>query len=173
MDTSNEVFTLADLSSVWVDIRVYQKDLHHVHAGQLVRISPGGSLDRAEGIISFVAPIVDEKTRTALARVVLPNPDGKWRPGLFVSAEIAIETESAVPVVPKSAIQRIGEEPVVFVDAADGLRSVPVSLGRSNASHVEVLSGLAAGQRYVTEGAFELKAMITTSGLDAHAGHGH
>ncbi len=173
VDPSNEVFTLADLSSVWVDIRVYQKDLHHVHTGQLVRITPSGSLDRAEGTIFFLAPIVDEKTRTALARVVLPNPDGEWRPGLFVSAEIAIETESTVPVVPKSAIQRIGQEPVVFVDAADGLRAVPVLLGRSNASHVEVLSGLAAGQRYVTEGAFELKAMITTSGLDAHAGHGH
>jgi cobalt-zinc-cadmium efflux system membrane fusion protein len=67
----------------------------------------------------------------------------------------------------------MGEEPVVFVDATEGFKPMPVSLGRGNASHVEVLSGLVAGQRYVTQGAFELKAKIVTSGLDAHAGHGH
>ncbi len=166
-------FTIADLSSVWVDIAVYQKDLAYVQKGMNVRISAGAGMPSADGVIAYVSPVVDEKTRTAMARVVLPNSSGEWRPGLFVSTEIAIEEESASVVVPKSAIQRIGEESVVFLDTIEGLEPVPVSLGRSNASHVEVLSGLAAGQRYVAQGGFELKAKITTSGLGAHAGHGH
>jgi cobalt-zinc-cadmium efflux system membrane fusion protein len=138
-----------------------------------VAISAGAGMPHAQGTITYMAPVVDEKTRTALARVVLPNPDGRLRPGLFVSAEIAIGQESAAVVIPKSAVQRMDEESVVFLDKAEGFTPALVSLGRSNQSHVEVLSGLAAGQRYVTKGAFELKAKIVTSGLDAHAGHGH
>jgi cobalt-zinc-cadmium efflux system membrane fusion protein len=127
----------------------------------------------AQGTIAYVAPVVDEKTRTALARVVLPNPDGQLRPGLFVNAEISVGQESASVVIPKSAVQRMGEKTVVFLDTPDGFKPAPVSLGRSNEARVEVLSGLVAGQRYVTQGAFELKAKIVTSGLGAHAGHGH
>ncbi len=173
VDSKSEVFTLADLSSVWVDISVYQKDLAHVRKGMGVTISAGAGMPHAQGTITYMAPVVDQKTRTALARVVLPNPDGRLRPGLFVSAEIALGQESAAVVIPKSAVQRMDEEPVVFLDEAEGFTPALVSLGRSNQSHVEILSGLAAGQRYVTQGAFELKAKIVTSGLDAHAGHGH
>ncbi len=171
-DDSN-AFTIADLNTVWVDINVYQKDLPHVRKGAAVRISAGRGTTGTEGVISFVAPTVDEKTRTALARVILPNPQGTWRPGLFVSAELSIGEESTSVVVPKTAVQRIGEEPVVFVDANEVLRPVRVSLGRGDTTRVEVLSGLTPNERYVVEGAFELKAKIVTSGLGAHAGHGH
>jgi len=166
-------FTVADLSSVWVGIAVYQKDLTYVRKGMRVTVSAGGGSPSMEGEVAYVAPIVDEKTRTALARVVLPNPDGKIRPGLFVSAEIAIGQDVASVVVAKSAIQRMGEESVVFLDTSEGFKPTPVSLGRSNEARIEVLSGLTAGQQYVTRGAFELKAKIVTSGLGAHAGHGH
>ena len=166
-------FTIADLSSVWVDIAVYQKDLGYVREGMNVEVSAGAGMPHAQGTISYVAPVMDEETRTALARVVLPNPDGELRPGLFVSAELSVGQESTAVVIPKSAVQRIDEETVVFLDTDEGFASTVVSLGQSNDSMVEVLSGLAAGQRYVTDGAFELKAKITTSGLDAHAGHGH
>jgi len=166
-------FTVADLSSVWVSIAVYQKDLTYVRKGMRVTVSAGGGSPSMEGEVAYVAPIVDEKTRTALARVVLPNPDGKIRPGLFVSAEIAIGQDVASVVVAKSAIQRMGEESVVFLDTSEGFKPTPVSLGRSNEARIEVLSGLTAGQQYVTRGAFELKAKIVTSGLGAHAGHGH
>jgi multidrug efflux pump subunit AcrA (membrane-fusion protein) len=171
-DDSN-AFTIADLTSVWVDISVYQKDLSHVRKGQLIRITTPGQMTSAEGKISFVAPTIDAKTRTALARVVLPNPQGTWRPGLFVTAELSIGQESTSVVVPKTAVQQIGETPVIFVDTDDALRPVRVSLGRGDTTRVEVLSGLMPDQRYVVEGAFELKAKIVTSGLGAHAGHGH
>ena len=166
-------FTVADLSSVWVNIAVYQKDLTYVKKGVTVTVSAAGGMFSVEGTVAYVAPVVDERTRTALARVVLPNPDGKIRPGLFVNAQIAIGQEVASVVIPKLAVQRMGEQPVVFLDTSDGFKPAPVSLGRSNESRIEILSGLAAGQRYVTQGAFELKAKIVTSGLGAHAGHGH
>jgi len=166
-------FTVADLSSVWVDIAVYQKDLPYISKGMNVTVSAGTDILVSDGTIAYMAPVVDQQTRTALARVVLPNTDGNWRPGLFVNAEVAIGAQNASVVVPKSAIQRMGEGPVVFLDTDDGFKAVPVVLGRSNARRVEVLAGLAPGWRYVVEGAFELKAKIVTSGLGAHAGHGH
>lgn len=67
----------------------------------------------------------------------------------------------------------MGGQAVVFVDEGDELRAAAVSLGRRDATRVEILSGLSPGQRVVVEGAFELKAKIVTSGLGAHAGHGH
>ncbi len=166
-------FTVADLTSVWVNIAVYQKELPYVRKGMGVTISAGAGMPDAQGTIAYVAPIIDEKTRTALARAVLPNTDGRLRPGLFVTAEIAVGHENATVVIPKSAVQRLGKETVVFLDTSEGFKSQPVSLGRSAESRVEVVAGLAIGQRYVTQGAFELKAKIVTSGLDAHAGHGH
>ena len=170
---SSGAFTVADLSSVWVNIAVYQKDLANVKKGMSVTISTGAGMPSVEGTVAYVAPVVDEKTRTTLARVVLPNPDGEMRPGLFVTAHLAIGHDIASVVVLKSAVQRLGEQSVVFLDTSDGFKPVPVSLGRSNESRIEILSGLTAGQPYVTQGAFELKAKIITSGLGAHAGHGH
>ena len=155
------------------DIAVYQKDLPHVRKDMRVTISADKDTPGADGEIAYVSPVVDHKTRTAMARVVLPSPDGEWRPGLFVSAEISVGRESSAVVVPRSAVQRMGEQAVVFLDAAEGLKPVPVTLGRSNESGIEVLSGLVPGERYVSRGGFELKAKIVTSGLGAHAGHGH
>ena len=166
-------FTVADLSSVWVDISVYQKDLPYVRKGDVVHISAGKGAIAAKGVISFLGPTIDETTRTALARVVLPNPDGRWRPGLFVTAELSEGGGTAQIVVPKAAVQQIEGESVLFVEEHDGFKAVPVSLGRSDRNGVEVLSGLKSGQRYVVNGGFELKAKIVTSGMDAHAGHGH
>ena len=168
-----DVFTVANLASVWVDLDVYQKDLPYVKAGQKVSISAGPGVPEAEGAIAYVAPIVAEQTRTALARVVLPNPDGHMRPGLFVTARVDV-SEVEVPVlIPKAAVQTIDGESVVFVPTDEGFDPRPIRIGRANKTHVEVLSGLEPGRRYVVEGAFELKAKIVTSGLDPHAGHGH
>lgn len=170
-DDSN-AFTIADLSSVWVDINVFQKDLPHVRKGQTVWLSTVSGTN-AQGAVAFVAPIVDHKTRTALARMVLPNPDRQWRPGLFVNAELAVGGDGASVVVPKDAVQRMGGQPVVFVDEGDELRAAVVSVGRRDTTRVEILSGLSPGECVVVEGAFELKAKIVTRGLGAHAGHGH
>lgn len=169
------VITLANLSTVWVDLSVYQKDLPFVQAGQRVHISLGKGSPAVEGKIAFVLPVVNSETRTALARIVLPNPKAQYRPGLFVTAEIDISAASIATLVPRQAVQRIEKQLVVFVpsDTGDKLIAQPVEIGRRSRTHVEVLKGLRAGQSYVAKGAFQLKAQIVTSGLGAHAGHGH
>jgi RND family efflux transporter MFP subunit len=167
------VFTIADLTTVWVNLSAYQKDLPYLRQGQDVVVSAGGKVPDAKATIAFVAPIVDEKTRTALVRVVLPNPDGQWRPGLFVDATVVAGKSAAGVLVPKAAVQQVENRTVVFVPTAEGYEATPIKVGRSSKTHVEVLSGLAAGNRYVADGAFELKAKLVTTGLGAHAGHGH
>jgi len=168
-----EIFTIADLSHVWVDLSVPQKDLVSIKKGQRTLIWLGFSTPDAEGKISYVSPMVNRKTRTALARVVLPNPDRRWRPGLFVKARISVGEVQLPLVVPKEALQRLENENVVFVEAKGGYEPRHVSVGRSDGSNVEILSGLFAGERYVAKGGFELKAVMMTRDMGAHAGHGH
>jgi cobalt-zinc-cadmium efflux system membrane fusion protein len=168
-----DAFTIADLSKVWVDLSVYQKDLPFVKKGQHVYISVGYGIPPADGVISHVSSIVDETTRTCLARVVLDNEQGRYRPGLFVAAEVKVSSFDIPVLVPGKAVMQIEGKSCVFVVTDKGLKQTFVKTGRSSRTQVEIVSGLKAGQRYVTTGAFQLKAKIITSGMDAHAGHGH
>jgi len=164
-------FVVADLRSVWVDLRVYQKDLPSIRKGQPVVIAAGQGIPDARGTIAYIGPVVGEQTRTALARVVLPNPDGHWRPGVFVTGMVVVNDIDISVLVPKTALQTIDERPVVFVETDTGFQPQPVTLGRSNEARVEVTAGLTPGQRYVTSGAFTLKAQLAKSTFGD--GHGH
>ena len=168
-----DVFVVADLSSVWVDLHVYPKDLMKVKKGQKVIISAGQTIPDTEATISYVGPVVGAESRTALARVVLPNSTGVFRPGLFVTAKVAIDNVEAGVIVSKDAVQNLDGKKCVFTKDEHGFEPSFVNLGQSNAGFVQVTSGLDPGQQYVTKGAFELKAKIATSSLDSHAGHGH
>jgi len=164
-------FVVADLRSVWVDLRVYQKDLPLVRKGQPVVIAAGHGIPDARGTIAYIGSLVGEQTRTALARVILPNPDGHWRPGLFVTGTVVVQDIDIPVLVPRTALQTIDERPVVFVETDTGFQPRPVTLGRSNETRVEVTAGLTPGQRYVTSGAFTLKAQLAKSAFGD--GHGH
>jgi membrane fusion protein, heavy metal efflux system len=161
-------YVIADLSSVWVNLSVYPKDLPFVRTGQPVTIAAGHDIPDSHGQISYVGPLIGE-TRTALARVVIPNPDGRWRPGLFVTGEVLVENIDVPLLIPKTALQTIDERPTVFVETAEGFQPQPVTLGRSNNTQVEVTAGLALGQRYVTSGAFTLKAQLSKGAFGGHA----
>lgn len=168
----DEVFTVADLSVVWVDLQIPSKDLGRVKEGVSVEIT--FTEDKvAEGKLTLVGPVVDKESRTALGRVVLPNPDGFWKPGIFVKGQIQGKTSSSVVVVPSDAAQNIDGENIIFVPNGDGFKPVAVTLGKSIKNKTEILAGLKAGDRYVAKGAFELKAVKVTSGAGSHAGHGH
>ncbi|MCF7956190.1 MAG: efflux RND transporter periplasmic adaptor subunit [Phycisphaerae bacterium] len=172
---SNEtsVFIVADLSTVWIDLHVYQKYLMSVRKGQKALISAGNSISDVHGTISYVGPFVAAKSRTALARIVMDNKDGTLRPGIFVTAKVATETTAAAVVVAKDAIQTIEAKKCVFIKDEDGFETRFVTTGKSDAEKVEIISGLEQGEKYVSKGAFELKAKIVTSTLGSHAGHGH
>jgi len=159
------------LSSVWVNLQVYQKDLPLVSEGQEVVISAGPDTPEGRGKISYLSPTVDEETRTATARVVLPNASGYWRPGLFVKGKVKVKSIHVGIIVPRTAIQTIENTPVVFVETKEGFRPSPVSIGKGNEDYVEIISGLDPGQRFVSKGAFTLKAQLmkgTFSGDHEH-----
>jgi cobalt-zinc-cadmium efflux system membrane fusion protein len=151
-----EAFTVADLSTVWVDLNVAPKDLPVVHKGQPVTIAAGSAT--AEGKISYIGSLVSEETRTVVVRVVLPNPDGHWRPGLFVTATLATGDTTVPILLPKTALQTIAGQPHVFVHTPEGFEPRPVRLGRANQTHVEITAGLQAGERYAATETFILKA---------------
>lgn len=154
-------FVIADLSSVWAELRIYQKDLAAVRKGQAVALVAGHGVAEGRGAIAYVAPMVDEKTRTGLARVVLPNPDGRWRPGLFVTGRVTVEEVDVPLLIPRTALQTVDEKACVFVQTDRGFEPRPVALGRADDAGVEITAGLTAGLRYVTQGAFTLKAELS------------
>ncbi|MGH7340511.1 MAG: efflux RND transporter periplasmic adaptor subunit, partial [Candidatus Rokuibacteriota bacterium] len=120
VDRETQCFVIADLSSVWVDLAVYQKDVARVSLGQRVRVRAAESGPEGEGTISYLTPSLDEVTRTATARVELPNAEGQWRPGMFVAARALAEHEARL-VVPTGALQTMNGRDVVFVADEHGV----------------------------------------------------
>jgi multidrug efflux pump subunit AcrA (membrane-fusion protein) len=169
----SDLFTIADTSSVWVDLTVYLKDLHAVRAGDELTIQAEHSDQETHGTIAMVSPVVDRETRTAKARVVLDNAKGDWRPGMFVVGLVRTSAKELAVAIPKHAVQTIEGKSVVFVPEGDAFEAVPVQTGRSDRERVEIVAGLEPGARFVANGAFELKAKLVTSSLGSHAGHGH
>lgn len=164
-EDSNPCFVIADLSSVWVDLKVHQQDLSHIRAGQTAVIRGGEDL-QIEGRIAFVSNIVSETSRMAFARMAIPNPEGRWRPGLFVTGQIVIEEVSAPVAVPKEALVRLDGQTCVFLPTDRGFVPQTVVVGRSNDISVEITTGLKAGQKYVSRGAYTLKSELNKPSVE-------
>jgi cobalt-zinc-cadmium efflux system membrane fusion protein len=158
------IYTVADLGTVWADLNVYHQDFHHLKLGQPVSLETGQGIAKAEGTIIYLSPFGAENTQTLLARAEIPNPDGGWRPGLFVSGEILV-AEAAVPTAVKaSALQRFRDWDVVFLNEGSIFQAAPVELGRRDPETVEIVQGLEPGERYAAENSFIVKADIGKSG---------
>jgi len=153
-------FVVADLGTVWVDFSVPAKELPSIHAGQEVSISASGAPGAAKGTISYLGPVVEQDTRASLARVVLPNDDGAWKPGQFVTGQVECESVNVPVLVPKTALQTIGGEPYVFIQTEDGFKASVVTPGRAGDTALEILHGLEQGQAYAATGTFILKAEL-------------
>lgn len=161
-------FIIADLSTVWVNATVYQAALPDVRVGQRVVIRSSGDGRETAGAISYITPVVDQATRSATARIVIPNEGGEWRPGLFVTVTI-LRPAPAPVVIPKRAIQRFEGKPVVFVAAGDRFAPRPVTVGRTGRTTAEITAGLEAGERFADDRAFLVKAELGKG----EAGHEH
>ena len=159
VDREKEAFVIADLSSVWVDLSVYQKDLTSVRVGQAVRVHSVHGGPGTEGVISYITPAVDQTTRTAVARVVLPNADRTWLPGMFVTGHTLDERPSAL-VVPRSAVQTLEGESVLFALTEHGFAARPVLLGQEGESLIEIVKGVSAGDEIASTNTFLLKAEL-------------
>lgn len=165
----SETFIVADLRNVWVNVNISQKDLPNVKRGQKALLKTDHT--QGQGIVSYVSGVVNENTRTALARIVLPNDLGQWRPGTFATANIYVEEFDCPIVIPNDAVVTMENESFVFVASENGFVPREVVPGRVNSEFVEIASGLEAGERYVTKGAFTLKSELMKSNQDPCGGH--
>lgn len=158
-DTGAPLLTIADLSNVWVLVDVYEHDLPYVHAGDVAHVVvPALGETPLEGRIAYVGDVVDAATRTARARVELPNPDRTLRPGMFAQVEVE-SPDAAVAVVPTSAVLARRDETYVFVRTGEGTyEQRRVQLGLVDGEHVAIRSGVAPGDPVVTRGAILLDA---------------
>lgn len=158
---STAVFTISDLRSVWAEMKVAASDLPFVRVGEKATVHATAFESRATGVVAYVGALIGQETRTAPARITLDNPDGIWRPGLFVNVELTAAGQQAAVAVANAAIQKIdGDKPVVFVPIAGGFKAQAVKLGKADGQSTEVLQGLSTGQRYVKDGAFVLKSEL-------------
>lgn len=168
------IYVLADLSTVWVNLAVYPKDIEKVKTGQKVVITETGTDNSTVGRIQYITPVMDVQTRRVMARVVLPNDNNRWRPGSFINARIDLGGGERGLIISKDAVQILDNKNVVFVQHKPNIfKPVTVVTGEKDSQNIRILSGLEPDVKYVNKGAFELKAEIVTSSLGDHAGHGH
>lgn len=172
IEPDEKPFTIADLSSVWVVVDVYEKDLTQVQEDTPVELAVDAFPQRKfPGSITYVSHLLDPATRTAQARVVIDNTDGLLRPGMFARATIETSSDGGEEalVMPRDAVQRVNDEPVAFVERKAGTYEMrEVELGRELGDSVEVRSGIAAGERVVTRGSFYLKSTLLKEEMGGH-----
>lgn len=155
------IMTISDMSAVWVEVSIPAKDLPLMRVGAKVLVRATAFDAKATGTVAFVGALVGEQTRMARARIVLGNPQGAWRPGLFVNVEVNSANLQVPVAVESEAIQTLGNRQVVFV--REEKRFVPrsVELGISDGKYIEVLEGLPPGTRYAAQGSYIIKSELT------------
>lgn len=163
------VFTVADLRTVWAQISVPAKDLPLVRVGDRVTVRATAFDQSAVGKVAYVGSLIGESTRTAQARVTLENPKTTWRPGLFVNVEMKGDAVEVPVTVAADAVQTLEERPVVFVQTPRGFQAQPVTVGRTDGQRTEIVQGLKAGTPYIAVGSFIAKAELGKSS----ASHAH
>lgn len=157
------LFTVADLSSVWVELSLFPRDAAKVRTGQTVRVRNADSAAASDGTIIYVAPVGTSASQTRNARVLLDNKDSQWAPGLYVTAEVTLSESTAPLVIASTALQNLEGKPHIFVQTNTGFAARELTLGRRDREHVEVLSGLKAGESYAADNSYVLKAELLKS----------
>jgi RND family efflux transporter MFP subunit len=159
----HELFVVADLSSVWVIGDLYEKDFASVQVGSEASIAVSSTPGRVlRGRVAYIDPRVEPATRTAKVRVEVPNRDGGLRLGMYVTVSFQVGAGQAVTLVPRSAVQSVGERTVVYVPIEEGrFAERRVRLGEASGDSIQVLDGLKPGERVVAEGSFFLRAEAT------------
>lgn len=162
VEPDRELFTIADLSSVWVLADVYEKDLSRLPQSGDVDIRVDAYPDKVfRGALTYVSDVIDPKTRTAKVRCVVPNPGGLLKLDLFATVIIPTNERKQSVVVPVAAVQQIDNQPVVFVRKTEGqFERRKVTTGQTTGGVVEILDGVRAGEQIVADGSFYLKTAL-------------
>ena len=175
VNTDKTLFTVADLSKLWVVIDIYEKDLGRLRAGTAVKVRTTAYPDRNfKGVISYIGDVMDETTRTVKARVVVENAGRLLKPGMFATVliEAAGGTERLI-AVPEEAVFLDGSKNYVFIQTApEKFEMREVALGRTLGNRLEVIHGLEKGEPVAVKGAFILKSELKKGELVDEHGHG-
>ena len=156
--TDKEVFSIADLSTVWIEMAVPPADLSFAKDGQEVRVQSAAKSATAKVVV--ISPTIDADTRAAKVIAELANGVGEWQLGDYVNAQLLSGKQDVALLVPRDAIQTIKGAKAVFVSDGEGFRMRPVTTGREDSERVEILSGLEFGETIATSNAFTLKAEL-------------
>ncbi len=170
VNTGDVLFNIADLSTVWVEVEVYENEFPNVHIGQMVEIRsqsfPGKPFS---GKISYIYPFLDPKTRTVKARVAMHNPGMKLKPDMFVNAIIKIPLGSAI-VLPVTAVMDTGKRQVAWVESSPGMfEPRDVQVGQRTDDKIQILSGINPGDNVAVSGSYLIDSESQLKG----SGGGH
>ena len=160
-EPSVALFTIMDLSTLWVDAEVYEKDLDKVRPGQRVEISVIAYPDEAfSGRVSYIGDTLDEERRTAVVRTVVNNRDRKVKPGMFATVRIITTEKENATILPEGAVLRENGKSLVVIQHADEYRLREVQLGMVADGRVEILAGLSFGEHVVTSGHYQIATQL-------------
>jgi cobalt-zinc-cadmium efflux system membrane fusion protein len=157
VSSDSNLFKIIDISRVWIDANVFEKDLERVRGGQEVKVSvpafPGASFS---GRVILVNSVVDPDTRTVKVRTEVPNADGRLKPEMFANVQIITDLHKTSTSIPQSAVLNDGDKTVVFIAEGSGYKKQQVSVGLQNNDRVEIISGINAGDKVVVKGNYLL-----------------
>ncbi len=170
------LFTVADLSRLWVIIDIYDKDLERVKKGTAVKVSTAAYAGKSfRGSISYLGEVMDEKTRTVKARVEVENTNRLLKPGMFATVTIdakGVKTEKAI-TLPEEAVFLDGSKNYAFIQTApDQFEMREITVGRTLGNRLEVTHGLSVGEPVAVKGAFILKSELKKGEIVDEHGHG-
>ena len=162
------LMTVADLSTVWIDLAVFARDLGVIRSGLGVRITTADGRNKASTKLTFVAPAGDADNQSVIARAVVENAaEPKWIAGQFVTGEVILSSSRALVTVRPTAIQTFNGKPTVFVQVPSGFQPRAVDLGRKSNEAIEINSGLKEGERYAATNSYLLKAEMLKGEADS------
>ena len=171
-EPAKPLFTVADLSTVWIEASVFEKDLPRLVQGAAATVTvaawPGAP---AKGRLTYISSLMDKETRTVKARVEVPNREGKLRPGMFANVAITVPADASVKtlLVPEDAVVLMDGKPTLFVRSDHGFEPKVVTPGERRVGRVEIKDGIKPGEEIVVAGAYELKSKLQKSQLgDSH-----
>ena len=153
-------FVVADLSSVWIDFSVYRRDMARVRNGDTVLIESDNGGPPIETKISYLAPVGNSDTQSALARAVVPNPEMKLRPGFFDTGNLVLTAKQVSIAVKVEALQSVENKQVVFVRNGEKFETRDVEIGARDPQYAEILFGVAEGDIYAAKNSFIVKAEL-------------
>jgi cobalt-zinc-cadmium efflux system membrane fusion protein len=162
VDAGRDIFTIADLSRVWVQAEVYEKDLGRIRIGQSAFVTVDTYPDRSfEGKVAYISDVLDPQTRTARVRCEVPNHEMRLKTDMFANIELPTKFSKQALAVPASALQQVEGKNVVFVrHSQTRFEKREVATGLTVDNQTEIVTGLKPGELVVTQGAFHLKSIL-------------